>query len=127
MSKTPKLEILPTTPSAEVVAKATAEVTVTDARGRVITLKKPGVLAQFRLVEALGDSAKNQTYLGMVLPLIFVTAIDGDPVYQPSKKSEVEALIQQLNDEGIEAVMNGVNENFGKTDTDLDKERLKNS
>ena len=126
MSKTPKLEILPTTPSAEVVAKATSEVTVTDARGRVITLKKPGVLAQFRLVEALGDSAKNDVYMGMVAPLIFVSAIDGDPVYQPSKKSEVEALIQQLDEDGLTAVMEKAREAFGNSDPEGDRAKLKN-
>lgn len=126
MSKTPKLEILPTTPSAEIIAKATAEVTVTDARGRVITLKKPGVLAQFRLVEALGDSAKNDVYMGMVAPLIFVSAIDGDPVYQPSKKSEVEALIQQLDEDGLAAVMSKAMEAFGNSDPEGDRAKLKN-
>jgi hypothetical protein len=126
MSKTPKLEILPTTPSVEVIAKATAEVTVTDARGRVITLKKPGVLAQFRLVEALGDSAKNDVYMGMVAPLIFVSAIDGDPVYQPSKKSEVEALIQQLDEDGLTAVMEKAREAFGNSDPEGDRAKLKN-
>lgn len=126
MAKTPKLEILSTTPSSEVVAKATAEVTVTDARGRVITLKKPGVLAQYRLVEALGDSAKNDVYMGMVAPLIFVSAIDGDPVYQPSKKSEVEALIQQLDEDGLTAVMEKAREAFGNSDPEGDRAKLKN-
>lgn len=126
MSKQPQLEILPTTPSAEVVAKATAEVTVTDARGRVITLKKPGVLAQFRLVEALGDTARNQTYVEMVSPLIYVSAIDGDPVFPPSKKSEVEALIQQLDEDGLNAVIEKAHEAFGKSDPEGDKAKLKN-
>lgn len=125
MSK-PQIELIQTTPSAEVVAKATAEVTVTDARGRVITLKKPGVLAQFRLVEALGESAKNQVYMGMVMPLIYVAAIDGDPVFQPSKKSEVEALIQQLDEDGLTAVMAKAQEAFGKSDPETDRAALKN-
>lgn len=114
------------TPSEQVVAKA-AEITVTDSAGRVIKLKKPGVLAQFRLVEVMGETAKNQVYMGMVLPLIYVTAIDGDAVFQPTSKLQVEALIQRLDEHGIDAVMEGVNANFGAIDPEADKDALKKS
>lgn len=112
-------------PSVEVLAKANEESSVTDSTGRVIKLKKPGVLAQYRLIEALGDSAANQTYMGMVLPLIYVTEIDGSAVHQPKLKMHVEALIQQLDDAGIEAVMRHVSETYGKSDPGADKESLK--
>ncbi|MDZ5633935.1 hypothetical protein [Janthinobacterium sp. GMG1] len=112
-------------PAAQVLAKANEETVTTDARGRVIKLKKPGVLAQYRLIEALGDSAANQTYMGMVLPLIYVTAIDDLAVNPPKLKMHVEALIQQLDEDGIEAVMKHVQETYGKTDPDADKAELK--
>jgi hypothetical protein len=114
-------------PSQEVVAKAIAEIAVTDSAGRTIKLKKPGVLAQFRLVEIMGDTASNQTYMGMVLPLIFVTSIDGDPVFPPTSKLQVEALIQRLDEHGVDAVLTGVNANFGGADPDADKDALKKS
>lgn len=122
---TAKVTINPT-PTQDVVAKAQAEVTVKDARGRVITLRKPGVLAQYRLVEVLGDTARNDVYMNMVLPLIYVGAIDGEPSYQPAKKSEVEALIQRLDEDGIAAVVRGVAENFSARDPETDKAALKN-
>ena len=112
--------------SAELTAQALAEVAVTDASGRSITLRKPGVLAQYRLVKILGDAAKNEVYMGMVLPLIFVTAIDGDAVTQPRGKREVEALIERLDENGISAVVAGVQEHFGETDPEKDKAALKN-
>ena len=112
-------------PSAQVIAKTQTEFSVTDARGRVIKLKKPAVLAQYRLVEALGDSASNGTYMAMVLPLIYVVAIDEDAVYPAMKKSEVEALIQRLDEDGIQTVMEGVQECFGKVDPEADKKDLK--
>jgi hypothetical protein len=87
-------------------------VKVTDARGREITLRKPPVLAQFRFVEALGKSAENQSYLAMTMPLIFIGAIDGVAVPTPNTKGEVEALIQRLDEEGLEALMTGVQEHF---------------
>lgn len=121
----PKLS-LNESPSALAVAKAAAEHIIADSRGRKIKLKKPGVLAQFRLIEALGDSAKNEVYMGMVLPLIFVVEIDGDAVSMPNTKREVEALIQRLDEDGISAVSVGVHEHFGKSDPEKDKQALKN-
>lgn len=114
------------TPSEQLIAKASQEVEVTDAKGRKILLRKPGVLAQFRLVEALGDSAKNQTYVGMVLPLIFVASIDGVFVPPLEKKAHVEALISRLDDDGISAVMEAVQGNFAAADPEAAKEELKN-
>jgi hypothetical protein len=112
-------------PSQEVVAAANAEVTVVDAKGREIVLKKPGVLAQFRLVEVMGDSAKNVVYMNMILPLIFVASIGGDPVAK-STKAQIEALIQRLDDEGVEAVAEAVQKNWGKQDPEADQATLKN-
>lgn len=91
-------------------------VDITDETGRTITLRKPGVLAQFRLVEAMGASASNQVYMGMILPLLFVAAIDGDAVAEPGTKGEVEALIKRLDEAGVQAVMIGVQEHFAVTD-----------
>jgi hypothetical protein len=112
-------------PTQEILTKANEETSVIDDTGRVIKIKKPGVLAQYRLIEALGDSAQNQTYMGMVLPLIYVTAIDDLAVHQPKSKMQVEALIQQLDEAGIEAVMRHVQETFGKSDPEQDKAQLK--
>ncbi|MGF2075647.1 hypothetical protein, partial [Enterococcus casseliflavus] len=86
----------------------------TDASGRVITLRKPGILAQYRLIDALGNSARNEVYVGMVMPVLFVAQIDNVPISPLRTKAEVEALIQQLEDVGMEAVMAGVKEHFGK-------------
>ncbi len=114
------------TPSEELIAKAAAEQVVEDSTGRIITLRKPGVLAQYRLVELLGDAAKNQVYMGMVLPLLYVTGINDDKLKAPSTKREIEALIQRLDESGIEAVMKGVQEHFGAPDPEADKAALKN-
>lgn len=114
-------------PTEQLVAETNASFEVQDSRGRSITLRKPGVLAQFRLIEALGESASNTTYVSMVLPLLFVAAIDGDPVAQLTSKRQVEALIQRLDDSGLETVMTGVEKNFSKPDAEKDKEALKNA
>lgn len=89
------------TPSEQLVRQANAETTVTDDRGRKLTFKRPGPLAQFQIVEAMGDAATNGTLMQMVNPLIYVVAIDGEPVFLPAKRSEVDALILKLGDEGL--------------------------
>ena len=121
-----KLQLHAATPSDEVVAKAAATFTVHDSAGRAIVLKKAGVLAQFRLVEALGDTAKNEVYTRMCLPLIYVSEIDDEPVLPLARKSDIEALIQRLDEHGIAAVVAGVNEHFGQQDPEKDKAAVKN-
>jgi LDH2 family malate/lactate/ureidoglycolate dehydrogenase len=121
-----KVELKTPTPAEQAVAKAAAEHVITDGKGRSIKLKRPGVLAQFRLIEALGDTSKNEVYMNMVLPLIFVVEIDGDAVFQPNTKREVEALIQRLDEEGVAAVVSGVQEHFGASNPEADKQTLKN-
>lgn len=114
-------------PSEQVVAQAVAEVTVPDARGRTLRLRKPGVLAQFRLIEALGDTAKNEVYVRMVMPLLYLGAIDDDALILMTTKPQIEALIQRLGEEGIAAVIEGVQEHFGARDPQADKAQLGNS
>jgi len=115
------------TPTAELIKAAQTEVVVQDSRGREIKLKKPGVLAQYRLVEALGSLAKNEVYTGMVMPLIFVTEIAGDPIFQPTTKLEIEALLVRLDEDGLSAVLTGVEEHFSNRDPEQDKDSLKKS
>ena len=127
MSDQVKLTVNPSgeTPSQQILAKGAESFTVRDSKGRAIVLKKPGVLAQFRLVEALGDTAQNEVYVRMVLPLIYVSEIDGNFVASPTKKIQVEALIQQLDEHGIAAVLDGVSEHFGASDPEADKTAIK--
>jgi hypothetical protein len=124
--RTPKVTVHENTPTQQAIAKAAKTFEVTDARGRRFTLRKPGVLAQYRLVETLGESAENKVYMGMVLPLIYVSAIDGQPEALPMTKMEVEVLITRLDEDGINAVMAGVQEHFGATSAQEDQTAAKN-
>ena len=104
------------TPSEELKASARREATIADPTGRMIKLLKPSVIAQFDLIEALGDTARNEVYMSMVLPLLFVASIDGTAVPRPSTKAELKALIQRLDEDGIQAVLEGVAKNFAAPD-----------
>jgi hypothetical protein len=113
------------TPSQQFIDKAKAEVVVTDPKGRVVVLRKPGVLAQYRLVDMLGNSASNQAYMGMVMPLTYVGSIDGDDVSIGTRR-ELEALIVRLDEDGIFAIATAVQKNFGEQDPEADQAALKN-
>jgi hypothetical protein len=114
-------------PSDEVVQQSLLPCNVSDIRGRVFTLQKPGVLAQFRMIEMLGgELAQNQVYVGMVLPLMYIAEIDGEPVPRMTTKRELEALIQRLDEDGIMAVASGVEANFGRPNPEADQAALKN-
>lgn len=121
------------TPTQELVKAATRSEVLTDENGRRILVRKPSVLAQFRIVQAVGpELAENQTYMAMVNPLIYVGAIDDDPVPLPASLNEVEALITRLGEEGLAAVMSWYMVNvIAPTQEAIEqaktKERLKNS
>jgi hypothetical protein len=115
------------TPSDEVVAAARAAHKVKDGRGRTLTLVKPNVLATLRLVKILGDTARNSAYMTLVTPITYLTAIDGEPVMQPTSELQLEGLIQQLDEEGLMALIDGVQEHFGAAPAGTEEATLKKS
>jgi hypothetical protein len=106
-------------------AAGAGEVVVKDARGRMLTLRKPPLIAEFRMAEAAGASSSNQAYMNMLMPLIYLAAIDGQPVEQPRTKREVEALIALADHDGYAAVMRGIKEHFPEQNPDI-AELIKN-
>ncbi len=120
----------PETPTQAIVKAANAVVTVTDARGRSITIAKMKALDQMRLFEAVGAvNAKNDGYLGVASLAYHVTAIDGEPVMRPQNKIQLEAIVQRLDDDGFEAVAKGISDNFVPKSVTEDeaKEAIKNA
>lgn len=115
------------TPTQQIIAKTAKTFTIRDSDGRAIVLKKPGVIAQFRIVEVAGESARNEIYMRMILPLIYVVELAGEPVTQPTTKMQLEGLMQRLDEHGVNAVMKGVQEHFGEIDPEADKAAVKKS
>lgn len=106
--------VQPTSSPSQQVVAPNVPIVVSDSTGRKITLKKPGVLAQFRFVSALGADAENNVYMGMAMPLLYVAEVGGEAVNPFFKKAEIEALIQRLDDHGVAAVVKGVRKHFAK-------------
>lgn len=104
------------TPAEEAVASASITHEVIDkVTGRKLTLKKPGVLAQFDFIQMLGgERSSNATYVQMAMPVLYLVAIDGIPVDAPIKYSEFRALVQRIDDSGVATIALGIQEKFGE-------------
>jgi len=78
---------------------------VTDKAGRKIELRRVGVLEQLRLFKALGPRLSEITpYLGLAKIAASVAMIDDVPVPFPASEANVEALLERLGEDGVEAV-----------------------
>jgi len=98
--------------TAEAVPAADGKlVYVTDEKGRKIGLRQLPFLEEFRIVEAVGpERAANQTYMGMINPLLLIAEIDGEPIDVPRTHPQIEALIKRAGREGFMAALEGMKE-----------------
>lgn len=120
--QTPPQSQVPDSPSQALIKEAIKEASIVDKVGRRLTLRKPDVLAQYRLVKIVGgETAKNEVYMGMIMPIIFLAEIDGDPVFFPRTEGELEANIVRLGEEGLEAVMTCMMANWGAVANEAEK------
>jgi hypothetical protein len=103
-AQSPAPAAAPATPSEELI-RAAIQPTVVKAGRHKILMRKPSVLAQFTLTDAMGESSGNEALMRMVLPLIYIGEIDGEAIPTPQNRLQVDALITRLGDDGITAVM----------------------
>jgi hypothetical protein len=76
----------------------------TDAKGRKLRVKKLAPLQRMRLFRLLGaDNSRNDRYAGLAALAVSVVEIDGVAVSFPTKLAQLEALVEQLGDEGLDA------------------------
>jgi hypothetical protein len=93
------------TPTQAFVAAAQRTWDVTDSLGRTLTLHHLTALDRLRLFKAVPPYlAHNELYLGQACLAFAVTAIDGVPVPQPTNDPQIEAAIERLGNEGIDAI-----------------------
>lgn len=79
--------------------------TFTDKLGRSLTIKKMGALDRMKLFEAVGgERSQNEMYFGYASLAASVVDIDGETVVRPANHLQIEALVQRLGDEGLEAI-----------------------
>ena len=78
---------------------------VQDKAGRVIELRRLGVVEQLRLFKVLGpELAENRAYVGLARVAAAVAAVDGIPVPFPAGEAGIEAVLERLGEDGVDAV-----------------------
>lgn len=107
----------PKTPSEEIVHRAALS-DVIEVGGKTISIKKPGVLMQFKIVEIVGaKTAENHVFMNMVMPILWVTHIDGLEVPQIVTRLELDALIQRLGADAIIAIGKKLNDLYDDSES----------
>lgn len=113
--------------SEEAVEDSFKVISTVDSRGRKIVLRKPSILAQYRLVDLVGgDTAKNEVYMGMILPIIWVAQIEGDSITLPRTRLELDALIERIDEDGLTAIARRLTEMAESVGETADTAALKN-
>lgn len=117
----------PASPTAEIVASAAERPSVKDKRGRTITLRRLGPVQRTRLLKVIGpDNSRNLPLVGYYTMAASVAAIDGDEQPLPIKEIHLEAMLERLGDEGLEAVAEGWKQNGWSTDEEGNPDNIKN-
>ncbi len=113
------------TPTQRIIAEAAAEVSARDALGRRLSVRRMSALDRLRLFKAIGSElAQNSPYLGVAMLASSVTAIDDIPVPAPTTERQLEALVQRLGDEGLDAIADAL---AYETDSDMGTDTPGNS
>lgn len=98
--------------------------TVLDLQGRTLKVRRLSAVEKMRLAKALGDYNENKTYSEYGWVAAAVREIDGHHVPFPINNLQLEAIVQRLDDDGIDAALRAV---FSVNAAALDKAAVKNS
>ena len=80
--------------------------TVTDARGRKLTVTRRSVLDHTRLLRAIGPvQSSNEAYVNIVTMAVSVSEIDGVPCPTPTNERMIDAAIDRIGDDGFAALV----------------------
>lgn len=107
-------------PSEAIVQQAAQPVSVVDAKGRRLVMRRPTALDTLRLLKAAGPVlAQNEAWLGMAGLVFCVLEIDGVPVPTPTSEQQIEALVERLGDLGLAAIAQSLEEDKQAESTGL--------
>jgi hypothetical protein len=92
-------------PSARIIAAANQTAEIKTPAGRVLKVRKLGALDRAKLFKAIGPvQAQNAPYFGYAFLAAHVTQVDELPIPFPTRDSQIEAAIDRLDNDGLDAV-----------------------
>jgi hypothetical protein len=99
------------TPSQTIIRAANKTLATTDKTGRRLVLRQLTALDTLRLFKAAGPIlSQNEAWLSMAGLALSITEIDGIPVPQPTTEAQIENLVERLDEHGLAAIADVVNE-----------------
>lgn len=97
------------TPTQKIVKAANQVLSVTDSLGRVLNYKQHGALDRMNCIAAAGpELSRNTMWMQYALAATMCTAIDGVPVPKPNRRQDIEALVNKLGEEGLNAIIEAI-------------------
>src|ERR1700761_8596672 len=99
------------TPTQQIVDGSSRWMTVVDATGRRLSVRRLNALDTLRLFKAAGPTlSENEAWLSLAGLAFSVQEIDGVPVPAPTNEIQIEGIIDRLGDEGLNAIVSLVRE-----------------
>lgn len=92
--------------------------TRTDARGRRITVKRLDPIQLYRLTKMMGQAANSEASVNLAMLAAAVREIDGAPEPFPTNESQIEAMLQRLGFDGIDAAAEALAESVAGSQPD---------
>ncbi|MBV8657939.1 MAG: hypothetical protein JO142_08990 [Burkholderiales bacterium] len=84
-------------------AHDTEMLSITDAKGRVLKIRAPDIVAQARFERVFGG--ENMKYRLIMGAVNWLCAIDGEAIAQPMSLLAYEALLQRVGEEALHAII----------------------
>ena len=92
--------------SQSIVAASAVTIEKHDVNGRALKIKRLNALDRLRLLKAAGpDLSQNDGWLNMAALAVSVQEIDGVPKAVPATERQIEAMVAELGDSGLKAVI----------------------
>ncbi len=105
------------TPTTLILEQAAERTAINDASGRRLVIRRLTALDKLRLVKAAGPAlSENQVWLGMAMLAASVLEIETVPVPMPTTEQQIEALVANVGEIGMEAVADALATHPGHSD-----------
>lgn len=94
---------------------------ISDSLGRTIILRKPNIMDKFNLISLLDKISNVEACMNMMVCILYVARVN-DRVYEsPRTYEECLGLLQNLEEEGIQAVSEHIAKHIKKEPEDIKK------
>jgi len=100
------------TPTSQFVSRANQTMEIVDDQGRKLTVRHINALDRLRLLKAAGpELSQNDAWLNMAALALSVVDVNGIPRATPVTERQIESMVLELGDHGLQAVADALSQN----------------